>query len=141
VHPVDYQRILDECSEWEELSSSQRLRHLRAWREVYATHLHAQTGKWKHDGFEWHVFSFDYARALNGDEAEAAYEAVATGELLIVPEGMNLPAVRLQARRLPSFRASREDLYVSPADLSWTMAFTHEESLGLGPYFSRREWM
>ena len=42
---------------------------------------------------------------------------------------------------LPDYRAESYDVYVWAEDLAWTMAFTHEESLGLGPYFSRREWV
>lgn len=58
------------------------------------------------------------------------------------PEHEHLPAVRLQvAKRKPSFRQESGDVYVFPEDLSRTVAFTHEESMELGPYFSRREWV
>jgi len=33
------------------------------------------------------------------------------------------------------------DVYVTPPDFAWTMAFTHEQDAGLGPYFARREWV
>lgn len=137
----DFQQALDKCGEWQALNSGQRTRHLRAWRRVYAARLHEQTGKWKHREFDWHVFSFEFARALNGDDAMAAYEAEQPVAALVIPESERLEAVRLEARSLPNFRAFREDVIVFPESLEWTMVFTHEESLGLGPYFSRREWM
>lgn len=37
----------------------------------------------------------------------------------------------------PDFSDWGADLYVFPADLAWTMAFTHEQCMGLGPYFAR----
>jgi hypothetical protein len=138
---ADYQRALDSCGQWTALSSRDRTRHLRAWREVYAATLYQKTGQWKHQEFDWHVFSFEFATALNGDQAFSAYELITPGWVFVVPEDSRLEAAFMFALRLPDFRPLRADVTVWPASLEWTMAFTHEESLGLGPYFSRREWM
>jgi hypothetical protein len=136
---ADYLQELDACGEWEPLSSRERSRQMRAWRQVFAQALHQTTGKWKHRGFDWHLFSYEFAPALNGDEAFSAYGLITPDEVFVIPEDSRLDAVCLLANHLPNFRPQRGDVTVWPRSLNWTMAFTHEESLGLGPYFCRRE--
>lgn len=138
---ADYQQTLDKCGAWRALTPSERAYRIRTWREAFATRLHEKTRKWKSGDFDWHVFSFQYAPSMNGEEALTAYEAISGGRLFVVPEDSGLEAVFLRASRLPDFRPYRGDVIVWPDTLAWTMAFTHEESLGLGPYFSRREWI
>jgi hypothetical protein len=139
----EYQTALERCGGSQEILDRKKRWHwMQRWREVYASALHAATGSWKLGKFDWHVFSHPYARALNGQKAMLAYEEERPKVLLICPEYEVLPAVRLLvAKRKPSFRQESGDVYVFPEDLSWTVAFTHEESLELGPYFSRREWI
>lgn len=133
----DYHRVLASAGgRVEPIEETARRTLLRAWRRVFATKLHAATGRWKHGPFEWHVFSFGHADTLCGDEAVAAYQSECPEVVVVCPESDRLEAVRLHGGRLPTFRG--DDVYVWPPDLAWTMAFTHEESLGLGPYFSRR---
>jgi hypothetical protein len=60
----------------------------------------------------------------------------------LVPEAPEYPAYRCEGARLPDLSHTTTDVYVWPDDVAWTMAFTHEAAaLGLGPYFSRREWV
>ncbi len=33
------------------------------------------------------------------------------------------------------------ELFVSPADLDWTMVYTHEDHAFGGPYFIKAEWL
>jgi hypothetical protein len=138
----EYERILAACGGAQTpLAADQREAWLQAWREVYAVGLYAATGRWTKDGFEWHVFSFQHARAHNGARALAAYEAEPSQGVVVCPESRKLPAVRLEGNRLPAFAGLGGDVLISPLDCAWTMAFTHEETLDLGPYFSRREWI
>ncbi|MCP3138968.1 DUF4275 family protein [Pyxidicoccus xibeiensis] len=137
----DYLSVLSRCGTMAEVSRRERWRLMQEWRSVYASSLHAATGKWKHGQFEWHVFSFKYAHALSGTKAQHAYSLEQPGEVLVIPESEALPALRLEAHLLPDFISLRNEIHVFPPDLSWTMSFTHEMSIGLGPYFSRREWM
>ena len=123
------------------LTSEARHAWLQEWREVYAAGLHAATGQWKIDGFEWHVFSFQHARARNSQHSLAAYAAESAPDFVVCPESHRLPAVRLVGARLPQIAGRGSDILVAPADLAWTMAFTHEETQEIGPYFSRREWI
>jgi hypothetical protein len=74
------------------------------------------------------------------DRAEEAYRQERPTRLIVIPEDVAFPAYELAVRQLPSFSGLCGDVYVWPPDHAWTMAFTHEESDGVGPYFSRREW-
>ncbi|MCY1015537.1 DUF4275 family protein [Pyxidicoccus sp. MSG2] len=139
---ADYIEVLSRCGgSFQELPRRERWRLMQAWRDVYAASLHAQTGAWKRGELDWHVFSFGHAHALRGSKAQHAYALEPPGALLVIPESEALPAVRLEGEGLPDFSLLRQDLYVWPPDLAWTMAFTHELPGGNGPYFSRREWM
>lgn len=121
---------------------------LRQWRQSFAVRVYEATGHWVHEGFDWHVFSYGFAHALQGPPAEHAYrQAWAT---------MKPPGVRrhflLAARSAfdgeqviyrcssvePPMLGSRDELIV-PLDFSWTMAFTHEQGW-LGPFFTTPEW-
>ncbi len=132
----EYGAILLRCGTLEELSAKERWRLMQDWRHAFAGSLHARTGKWVRGEFDWHVFSFGDAAALKGARALEAYRAEGPGTVLVIPQAERLPGVRLHAHHLPELRGL--DVYISPPDFSWTMAFTHEESAGLGPYFSHR---
>ena len=123
------------------LSKKQRGVVLQQWREVFAAPYYQVSGKWKLDGFEWHVFSFNHTPAITGDEAINSYKTSVRTRFFVVPEDPRLEAYSCESGEWPSFRQTLCDIYVWPQNLSWTVAFTHEESLGLGPYFSRREWI
>jgi hypothetical protein len=137
-----YDEILASCGgQIEVIDKRERMRLIQAWRECYAAPLHSARGIWKLDNYEWHVFSFAYTRAINGLKAYVEYQRQVADVLIVCPEQAKLPAVRIVGGRLPDFRPVGGDVYVWPHDLQWTMAFTHEESMGLGPYFSRSDWV
>lgn len=139
---AEYREILDACGgSYETLAAEEIRSQLKAWREVYAGGLFAATGRWKLGPYDWHVFSFEHAEALNGDRALKEYRAQTSGTVVVHAEALKLPAVRLRGDRLPSFEKHVVDIYIWPENRDWTMVFTHESSLGLGPYFSRREWV
>jgi hypothetical protein len=112
---------------------------------VYAAPFHRRTGRWKDGQFEWHVFSSGETKSLHAFRAEAAYAEERPRSVLVVPEDEEFDAVRIELPhgkdRRPYFGGIYADVYIWPPDLSWTMAFTHEQESGLGPYFSRREWV
>ena len=135
-----YEEQLATCgAQREALPQDRRAELMQRWREVYSAGLHAATGRWRRGEFDWHVFSFGDARSLNGEAAREAYRAESPRGIIVAPEDYRLPAFRLETERLPEFAGT--DVYVFPESLRWTMAFTHEESSGLGPYFSRAEWI
>ena len=111
------------------------------WREVYAVGLHAATNSWIHLGYDWHVFSYNYARALAREEARTAYSQVPTSDRTIVcPREERLPAYEIIGGQPPNFCYQGQDILIWPIGFAWTMAFTHEDDW-FGPYFSRREWV
>ena len=115
---------------------------MQCWREVFAASLHEARGKWRLGEFSWHVFSFGFARALSGEKAVHEYTAQPLSPFFLLPEeNTGLPAYFCMSDRWPDLRQLELDVYVSPEGLAWTMAFTHEASSGLGPYFSRAEWL
>jgi hypothetical protein len=111
-------------------------RWLEKWRRLYAKELHAKTGKWLHDYFDWHVFSFGHHPAKTRDAAREAYRAVAAGDFVVVPgyAGDDLYGFRCTGRP-PILEGRMLDVLVMPTTLAWTMAFTHEQP-DLGPYFA-----
>lgn len=138
--PDEYEEVLSGSGgQFEILERRPRWQLLQLWREVYAAQVHEATGSWKLGQFEWHIFNTNYVRSLRGGRAVMAYLEQHAQTVIVCPEEPSLPAVRLTHGRRPSFPGY--DVYIWPEDLAWTMAFTHEESMGLGPYFSRRDWM
>lgn len=125
------------------LAESRRCDLLNEWRQVFSADLFRKTGQWTYRGFDWHVFSYGFTRARNGQQAleECSRELIAGIELLVCPTNSQLPPASMLANALPSLEVLTLDVLVWPTDLSWTVAFTHEASLGLGPYFARRDWV
>lgn len=138
----EYRHTLDSCAgRVVPLGRRDRWDALQRWRERYAAKLHASRGRWKIGPYEWHVFSFGHAPALDRRHAIENYKAQDVGSFIVCPEREEFPAARVIGGTLPDYCLKSEDIYVWPIDLGWTMAFTHEESIGLGPYFSRCEWV
>jgi len=80
----------------------------------------------------WHVFSGARYPSLSGAEAIAEYEKQAALEYVVLS---NDRKSAFSTDALPK-SSSLSDYYVFPANLAWTMAFTHEDGW-LGPYFAR----
>lgn len=112
----------------------------RRWRATYRLCSTLAGRRWSRNDLEWHVFSFDTFPHLTGEAALAEYRKQAPAEFFVWLEHRDSPCFRCRGGTLPDFSAGRVDIHIFPADLAWTMAFTHEESLGLGPYFSRADW-
>jgi hypothetical protein len=119
---------------------AERCRIEQGWREVYARNTHARTGKWRLSEFEWHVFSFGDAPHVAGGKAVELFGAESPPEWVVWPQASNAPMYRVSSGSHLALLSLADDVYVFPPDFSWTMAFTHEYRLGLGPYFARREW-
>jgi hypothetical protein len=100
------------------------------WLQAFCGEVHRRTGEWIHLGYRWHAFSYEFETALTGDAARAEHERVAVPEYLAMFEQGRV--FRCFGEPTPAFE---DDLYVFPEDMKWTMCFTHEHSMGLGPYF------
>lgn len=97
----------------------------------------------------WEVFSTGCAPAYEQEEAWRVFDKIAPSEFLLVPSdrypmyrcaGQQCDDLGTAFRRLETFLETegREclDTYVFDVDFHWTWVFTHESSLGLGPYFA-----
>ena len=136
-----YEIMRDSGAELHELIDRERWQEMQSWREVFAAPYHNETGKWKRGKYEWHIFSFNHTPSISGEKALTRYQAQPVEKYYVVPEGGILTAYLCVGGRLPNLRLLLEDIYVWPDDLSWTMAFTHEMDVWLGPYFCLREWI
>jgi hypothetical protein len=109
----------------------------RRWRGVFAKELHAATGKWVFNDFDWHVFSFGHHKAKAGDAAWAEYRGLASCNFVVL-SGESRATFGFTCIGKPPDRLKLGiDVLVAPSSLEWTMAFTHEEPL-CGPYFAER---
>jgi hypothetical protein len=92
----------------------------------------ARTGSWIHLGYRWHAYSYAFETALDRDAARDAYLERAASSFFVYFESADL-LFDCFGNASPLFDDWRDDLYVFPADLAWTMVFTHEQESGLGP--------
>ncbi len=106
------------------------------WRRLYAAGVKRQTGEWVHLGYDWHAFSYGFTAAEQGASAIDAYRRQRPGPVWLIPlwaKGPASPAWACTGESVPDL--SGLDVAVVPLDLSWTMAFTHEDGW-IGPFFS-----
>jgi hypothetical protein len=82
--------------------------------------------------FLWHIFSGCRYPSISGPDAIAEYEKQQAVEYVVLSNDRKIAFV---TDALPQ-RSSLSDYYVFPANLAWTMSFTHEDGW-LGPYFAR----
>lgn len=110
-----------------------------AWCEAFLAEVRRRTGAYRYRNFHWHAYSFDFVAAEDGDAALAAYTSQPDREVLVIPENWSRSGcgVRCRGDTLPTFAGHRDDLYVFPPSLAWSMAFTHEQPW-LGPFFVLR---
>jgi hypothetical protein len=110
---------------------------LQAWREVYCAPLHEATGKWSAaNGSSWETFSGGFFPSVGRHRALRDYSEQSADDLLALPENDHDLAIRCTSSLPIDFSPLRQDIYVAPSSLAWTMAFTHEDPI-YGPYFAR----
>ena len=76
--------------------------------------------------------------ALEGGEARRVYAAERASGFYALPNLADGNGYRCEAKPFPDVGGL--DAYITPIDFSWTMVFTHEEELSIGPFFTRAEW-
>ncbi len=127
--------------EVEALDPTEARNRFASWCEAFLQPVKARTGSYRYRGYHWHAFSYEFVPARRGEAAFEEYRRCASLPLLIVPESWSEGRpLWCHGPRRPDLSSLRMDAYVFPASLEWTMAFTHEQP-GLGPYFTRREWV
>jgi len=108
--------------------SSESKRIESEWMKVYCKNKTGLNTK----AYKWHIFSGNGYPSLKGDEAQSAYESQACPNVVVMS---NDGSSTVLSDSKPT-NLNHQDIYVFPENLSWTMAFTHEEGW-LGPYFAK----
>jgi hypothetical protein len=98
------------------------------WLDAFGADRHGVNAK----AYLWHIFSGSRYPSLSGAEAMAEYEKQVAVEYVVLS---NDRKTAFATDTLPQ-SSSLTDYYVFPANLAWTMAFTHEDGW-LGPYLAR----
>ena len=107
-----------------------------AWCETFLSEVRRTKGCYRYLGFHWHAYSYNLVPALDGEAALDAYTRLSAQDVVVIPESWSGGCgVRCRGPSLPRFVDYRDDLYVFPESLDWSMAFTHEHPW-LGPYFA-----
>jgi hypothetical protein len=107
---------------------------IQQWQQRFFPRVFRETGEWVHRGYHWHAYTYGFEVAVKGADALAAYTARAERKLLVYFEDDAL--FDAYGEPSPDFSPWGQDLYVFPHDLAWTMVFTHEQEIGLGPFFA-----
>lgn len=103
------------------------------WRAVYAKELHAETGEWTLKGFDWHVFSFDKHKYMQGDQAWSQFRRLAPCNFLVLSAYIYDTFGFSCDGKPPDRLEAGWDILVAPPSMDWTMSFNHER---YGPYFA-----
>jgi hypothetical protein len=105
---------------------------------------------WKKARLYWHSFSFGCMPSLSGDAATKAFAAESQKQDVYLFSGEVKPTVlELSKRRVTDSTLNQLiatdrsviDLYVVDVGFRWTFVRTHEECTGLGPFYSRADWL
>jgi|GEM_PF-1903969 len=104
------------------------------WRETYSSELHARTGEWIRNEYDWHTFSFEYRACLVANRAAEEYKRLSScGHLVLSSWSGQEFGFQCDGKPL-DLRDLFIDANVVATDLSWSMSFTHERQHG--PYFA-----
>lgn len=95
----------------------------------------------------------DRPRLRHGARADFEYARQPAGRWLVVPLSAEVPGTAVSpcgsvatgyecdGPPVPLGTACAVEFAVAPANLGWTMLYTHEDHALGGPYFVRREWL
>ena len=98
------------------------------WLDAFGADRHGVNAK----AYLWHIFSGARYPSVAGEAAREEYVKQIGAEFVVLSNNRKMAFV---TDALPQ-NSSLVDYCVFPANLAWTMAFTHEEGW-LGPYFAR----
>jgi hypothetical protein len=101
---------------------------LAMWLEAFGKNRHGVNAK----AYLWHIFSAGRYPNVSGAEALNQYKLQAAPEYIVLSNDRELAF----ETDVPPARCSLSDYYIFPANMAWSMAFTHEDGW-LGPYFAR----
>ena len=121
------------------LEENERQKLDRQWLRVFCRQVKKQTGKWIHDGYRWHAYSFEFEKAKQGDAAMKCYKSLRPKKFLVFTDWGPEIGFMCEGIQPPDLTVLRNDYFVFPKSFLWTMCFTHEQPT-FGPYFACTDW-
>ena len=112
------------------LSESEKAETIDAWFAVLGDDFTRQ----QNSELNWHCFSWEDSKALEGTKAFEAYQQQWLAPIVIFDESEDW-LIECEVKEYPDFSTLRKDIYVSHHNMKWTMAFTHEQP-DIGPFFA-----
>jgi hypothetical protein len=98
----------------------------------------ARESHFRGNTFDWHAFSFVGANVPTDLGAALGTLAHPARRVHAFAEDCTTPGIEIVFATLQDAVRAREplllDVYFAPIDLAWSLAFTHEMRMGLGPY-------
>lgn len=142
------QEMRDTFKEVEVLTVKETLAYRAKWRERFADgrargrnipmHNCLYCGG-RRSSYDWHAFSFTDVPNENGYVKRMRTASHPEERVVAWVERCGLPGVIVRLHELADYLekipAPREELYIMPRKMGWTLVFTHEEDMGCGPYF------
>ena len=110
------------------------------WRNIFSIRLKQQKNTWKYKQFDWHTFSYGFAKHKSGIRAKELFKTQSSENYYVVPEDVDGLIYKCTSSEFPDFSELCLDLYIFPDTIDWTMVFTHEENIGIGPFFALKDW-
>lgn len=107
----------------------------KRWLTKFCPNVKRNTGKWVHDGYWWHAYSFNHEQAISGLLATEEYQSQPLEPFFLFHESDDA-MFDCTGRSWPDVRVFEDDIYILPHSLNWAFLTTHEMSAGLGPYFA-----
>lgn len=139
-------RVVDYLAELgasvEELKHKDYAYYFSRWSSIYCRTVKREKGTSCYRKFHWHAFSYQFDPCVEGAKAMEQYSRQTGKTLIVLGEshgGSGKLALKAKGLLAPDLSGLRDDLYVMPESVDWTMVFTHEHP-DFGPYFSCREW-
>lgn len=115
------------------------------WRENFSRTVKEKTGKWAVKEVDWYAFSDNYTSCFKGVKAEEIFRNIQVDEYYCLFVNYSVLGFYCKGGLLTEIKNYLDqfqgviDIYIIDKDFNWTMVYTHEESMGLGPYFAYSE--
>jgi len=117
-------------------SNTETLDFEHKWLSFFANNVKLRYGVYVYEGFKWHGFSLGLQSCVEGERAINTYKGQWPSKYIIFEEQMK-ESFLCYSDKYPDLSSLSLDVYVSHANLKWTMVFTHEQPV-IGPFFAMR---
>ncbi len=132
--PTDYLDLEDlPHSAFKVLSQEQTQQINKQWLQTFGKSVGSGGAR----GYKWQVFEEKLYSAIEGEAAKQLYFQQKAADYIILPNNIALEQAVI-IDQLPDLTDFYEDYCVFPANMAWTMAFTHEVGW-IDPFFAKHK--